>query len=123
MRTLAVWGTVVSCLAGIFASPVLAAPPEGADPAFAPWFKSLTQPRTQQPCCSLADCRTVRYRTLDDHFQVYIGDDFPRWSNPPHEWVDVPNANVLHRLDNPTGEGVACWFQGQVVCFVEGNGT
>jgi hypothetical protein len=30
---------------------------------------------------------------------------------------------VLHRRDNPTGEGIACWFQGQVLCFIEGSGT
>ena len=65
----------------------------------------------------------VQYRTAGDHFQAFIGDEFPRWTNAPHAWVDVPNANVLHRLDNPTGEGVACWFQGQVLCFIEGNGT
>jgi hypothetical protein len=74
-------------------------------------------------CCSIADCRPVQYRTFGDHFQAFIGNEFPRWSNAPHDWVDVPNANVLHRTDNPTGEGIACWFRGQVVCFVEGNGT
>ena len=54
----------------------------------------------------------MQYRSAGDHFQAYIGDDFPRWSNAPHDWVDVPNENVLHPADNPTGEGVACWFPG-----------
>jgi len=103
--------------------PIDAAPPEDADPTFAPWFKSLRVPGTNQSCCDLADCRRVKYRISGDHFQAFIGDDFPRWSNPPHAWVDVPNSNVLHRPDNPTGEGVACWFQEQVVCFVEGSGS
>ena len=123
MRALAVWGTTAGFLAGLYASPLLADPPDGADPALAPWFRSLQQPGTHLPCCSLADCRTVQYRIVGDHFQAFIGDDFPRWSNPPHRWVDVPNENVLHRADNPTGEGVACWVQGQVICFIEGHET
>lgn len=113
-------------LAGVIGgccTPLRAEPPDGADPALAPWFKSLRQPRTDQSCCDMADCRRVQYRSTGDHFQAYIGDDFPRWSNAPHAWVDVPNGNVLHRRDNPTGEGIACWFQGQVLCFIEGNGT
>jgi hypothetical protein len=119
---LAVWGTIAACIAGLHGTPARAAPPDGADPALAPWFKSLSQPRTNQPCCDMADCRTVKYRITGDHFEAFIGNEFPRWSNPPRDWVNVPNENVLHRTDNPTGEGVACWFQGQVLCFVEGNG-
>ena len=106
-----------------YCMPLGAEPPEGADPSLAPWFKSLRQPRTNQSCCDMADCRMVQYRRAGDHFQAFIGDEFPRWSNVPHAWVDVPDENVLHRRDNPTGEGIACWFQGQVLCFVEGNGT
>jgi hypothetical protein len=123
MHGLTVWGAVVAGLAGGHCIPVLAAPPEGADPALAPWFKDLRQPETNRPCCDMADCRTVEYRIFGDHFQAFIGREFPRWTNPPQAWVDVPNASVLHRRDNPTGEGIACWFQGQVVCFIEGNGT
>jgi len=122
MRVLAVWGTAAVCLAGLPVAPGQSAPPDRADPALAPWFRSLSQPETNRPCCDVADCRTVRYRIAGDHFQAFIGGEFPRWSNAPHDWVDVPNANVLHRTDNPTGEGVACWFGGQVICFVEGNG-
>jgi hypothetical protein len=123
MQTLAVWGSVVAGLISGYCTPVRAAPPDDANPAFEPWFKSLRQPRTNQSCCDMADCRAVEYRIVGDHYQAFIGREFPRWTNPPFGWVDVPNANVLHRRDNPTGEGIACWFQGQVVCFVEGNGT
>jgi hypothetical protein len=123
MRALAVWGTAVAGLACGCCISARAAPPDRADPSLAPWFKSLRHPRTSQPCCDVSDCRAVQYRTLGDHFQAFIGGEFPRWTNPPRAWVDVPNANILHRHDNPTGEGIACWFQGQVICFVEGNGT
>ncbi|MBV9250516.1 MAG: hypothetical protein JO227_14870 [Acetobacteraceae bacterium] len=98
-----------------------AAPPEGADPKLAPWFQSLRQPGTGASCCNLADCRRVQYRIRGDHFQAFIGSAFPRWTRAPYDWVDVPNKNVLHRQDNPTGEGVACWRDGEVICFVEGN--
>jgi hypothetical protein len=123
MQTPAIWSAILAGLIASLTTHAQAAPPPGADPALAPWFKSLSQPQTNKSCCTLADCRTVRYRTAGDHFQAFIGGDFPRWSNPPQKWVDVPNANVLHRADNPTGEGVACWFEGQIVCFVEGNGS
>jgi hypothetical protein len=117
--------TFAGLLAGLlfFVAPPRAAPPDNADQSLAPWFRSLRHPGTNQSCCDMADCRRVQYRSAGDHFQAYIGDDFPRWSNAPHAWVDVPNENVLHRADNPTGEGVACWFQGQILCFIEGNGS
>ena len=123
MQTRMLCQMIVAGLLGDYCTPLGAEPPEGADLSLAPWFKSLRQPRTNQSCCDMADCRRVQYRMAGDHFQAFIGDEFPRWTNAPHAWVDVPNANVLHRLDNPTGEGVACWFQGQVLCFIEGNGT
>ena len=98
--------------------------PKGEILSLAPWFKEAYDiPGTNQSCCDMADCRMVQYRTAGDHFQAFIGNEFPRWSNAPNAWVDVPNENVLHRRDNPTGEGIACWFQGQVLCFIEGNGT
>ena len=50
-------------------------------------------------------------------------DEFARWQNPPYAWVDVPDGSVLHRHDNPTGEGVACWAGMKIICFVEGTGA
>ena len=58
-----------------------AAPPPGADPDLAPWFKSLRQPETNLSCCDRSDCRTVRYRIVDGHFQAFIGEEFARWQN------------------------------------------
>lgn len=103
--------------------PLLAAPPPDADPTLAPWFKSLRQPNTGISCCDRADCRVVQYRIVDGHFQAFIGSEFSRWQNPPYKWLDVPETSVLHRHDNPTGEGVACWAGGSIICFIEGTGT
>ncbi len=102
---------------------VVAAPPPNADPDLAPWFRSLRQPNTDLSCCDRADCRTVQYRIVDGHFQAFIGGEFARWQNPPYAWVDVPDGSVLHRHDNPTGEGVACWAGMRIICFVEGTGA
>jgi hypothetical protein len=106
-----------------YQSSARAAPPPGADPDLAPWFRSLRQPNTEQSCCDRADCRTVQYRIVDGHFQAFIGSEFARWQNPPYAWVDVPDTSVLHRHDNPTGEGVACWAGMRIICFVEGTGS
>jgi hypothetical protein len=120
-RTIA--ALAVSCL--ILGEPqsLRAAPPPGADPDLAPWFKSLHQPQTNLSCCDRSDCRTVQYRIVDGHFQAFIGSEFARWQNPPYAWVDVPDDSVLHRHDNPTGEGVACWAGAKIICFVEGTGA
>ena len=113
----------VSCLVLACPSSSPAAPPPGADPNLAPWFQSLRQPQTNLSCCDRADCRTVRYRIVDGHFQAFIGSEFGRWQNPPYAWVDVPENSVLHNHDNPTGEGVACWAGARIICFVEGTGA
>jgi hypothetical protein len=99
-----------------------AAPPANADQSLAPWFQSLAQPETGYPCCSIADCRTVRYRTAADHFEAFI-DRRSFGADAPDAWVAVPPSHVLRRQDNPTGEAVACWYNGEVRCFVAGAGT
>jgi hypothetical protein len=103
--------------------PAYAAPPPNPDPDLAPWFRSLRQPKTELSCCDRSDCRMVQYRIVDGHFQAFIGSEFARWQNPPYAWVDVPESSVLHRHDNPTGEGVACWAGSKIICFVEGTGA
>ena len=102
-------------------APLRAAPPSDADPNLGPWFKSLRQPQTNLSCCDRSDCRIVRYRIVDGHFQAFMGGEFARWQNPPHARVDVPDSSVLHRHDNPTGEGVAWRAQRQIICFVAGS--
>lgn len=98
-----------------------AKPPPGSDGTLAPWYQSLSQPYTGYPCCSVADCRTVQYRTVADHFEAFI-DRRSFGADAPEAWVRVPPSNVLHRRDNPTGEAVACWYNGEIRCFVEGAG-
>jgi hypothetical protein len=103
--------------------PLRAAPPPGADPDLAPWYRGLRQPQTNLSCCDRSDCRAVQYRILNGHIQAFIGQEFAPWQNPPNDWVDVPETSILHPHDNPTGEGVACWAGTRIICFVEGTGA
>jgi len=114
---------VAAVLICFYHAPLRAAPPPGADPNLAPWFQGLRQPQTNLSCCDRSDCRTVRYRIVNGHFQAYIGGEFARWQNPPYDWVDVPDESILHNHDNPTGEGVACWAGAKIICFIEGTGA
>jgi len=94
-----------------FTAAAPAAPPPDADPALSPWFEDLRQPGTGRSCCSVADCRTVEYRVVRDHYEALLG----------HQWVAVPQDKILHRFDNPTGRAVACWTPTLgIMCFVEG---
>ena len=95
-----------------------AAPPEGGDGSLAPWYRSLQQPVTGAMCCSIADCRTVVTREDHGKLWAFIDGDFP---NSPNNWEPVPEANILRRHDNPTGEVVACWYGGQVRCLVRAS--
>ena len=84
-------------------------PPPNADPALAPWFRSLLQPGTSISCCSIADCRATEYRIESDHYEALIGE----------KWIVVPPERILQRTDNPTGRAVVCWTtQHGIMCFV-----
>jgi hypothetical protein len=86
-----------------------AEPPPNADPALAPWFRSLMQPGTSISCCSFSDCRTTDSRIQGDHYEALIGD----------KWFVVPPEKILQRTDNPTGRAVVCWTpQRGILCFV-----
>jgi hypothetical protein len=96
------------------ASAALASPPPDADPSLAPWFNSLMDPQTSRSCCGAADCRPTENRIRDDHYEVFV----------ENEWVTVPANKVLKRSDNPTGQAVLCWSKTiGVLCFVPGTGT
>src|SRR5262249_33737361 len=90
------------------ANTAAAEPPPNADPALAPWFRSLLQPGTSISCCSVSDCRATEYRIEADHYEALIGD----------AWFVVPPDKVLQRTDNPTGRAVVCWTPHRgIVCF------
>jgi hypothetical protein len=93
----------------LFAASADADPPPNADPALAPWFRSLLQPGTSISCCSISDCRATEYRIEDDHYEALIGE----------KWLAVPPDKILQRTDNPTGRAVVCWTpQRGIVCFI-----
>lgn len=98
-----------SALVLLLAASAAAAPPQGADPALAPWFRSLLQPGTGMSCCALADCRPTEYRIRSDHYEAMVGG----------KWVAVPPDKILQRTDNPTGHAIVCWTpQRGIMCFV-----
>ena len=100
---------VILVVFALLAPGALAAPPEHADPALAPWYNSLQRPSSGFPCCSIADCRPVRARTRGDRFEALIDG----------EWRVVPDKAILNRMDNPTGQAVACWRPNTgILCFV-----
>jgi hypothetical protein len=97
-----------------------AAPPADADPALAPWFKSLQQPGTSAMCCSVSDCRPVRTRYRDGALEAFIGPQFP---DSPLDWRPVPPEVVIHGIPNQAGVPVACWYLRQVYCFIDGGSS
>ena len=100
---------IASALVLSLTTSVAAAPPQGADPALAPWFRSLLQPGTGMSCCALADCRPTEYRIKSDHYEAMVGG----------KWVAVPPDKILQRTDNPTGHAIVCWTpQRGIMCFV-----
>jgi hypothetical protein len=97
-----------------FEAPVGARPPPNANPALAPWFRSLVQPGTGMSCCSIADCRETDFRIIGDHYEALI----------QGEWHEIPPDKILPRADNPTGRAVVCWSPALgIMCFVRGPET
>jgi hypothetical protein len=100
----------------------LARPPEGqqSDPAQEEWYKSLVMPKTHLSCCSIADCRPVKARHSGDEWEVFI--DSKSFDSPEamgdDKWHKVSPENILDREPNPTGSAVACWYGGEVRCFI-----
>ncbi len=103
-----VWAVPAAVLCGIGAR---AAPPAdliAPDPEIAAWYKSLRQPGTALPCCSVADCRTVAYRrTASGGYEALV----------EGTWHTVPQTMVMRHTANPVGKAVACYT------FVSGYAT
>jgi hypothetical protein len=98
----------------------LAAPPQNADPALAPWFRDLRHPKTGASCCDLGDCRPSMSR-----FIVKDGARSLQATTPDGDWVDVHEEMVVRpREPNPTGSDILCWLPHRgVMCFVFGVQT
>ncbi len=63
-------------------------------------------------CCSITDCRVVRWRTHGAAYEAFIAqmDDrgFVKFPDGPNAWIKVP-PDVIKREINPTGQAIACW--------------
>ena len=99
---------------------VHAQPPAGSPDEFAPWFQSLRVPsgsHKNESCCSIADCRTVDYKSDATGYIVHIPSDIN--ANMGDLWLPVPPDKILQRIDNPTGRGVVCFTPARgIMCFV-----
>ncbi len=96
--------------------PIVAAPPPDLvpNPTISEWFKSLRQPGTSFPCCSVSDCRRVDYRVADDgQYEVMLDGT----------WYRVPNRFVLRNERNPVGKAVACYTTIFGYGSLSGNGS
>jgi hypothetical protein len=92
------------------AAPAFGAPPPNADPALRDWFQSLHIPGSGVGCCSVADCRPVKYRQVGDHYEIMpMREQFPSLpDNVIGQWAGVPPAAILENQSNPTGSAIAC---------------
>jgi hypothetical protein len=98
--------------------PANAAPPEGADPRYAPFFQALQRKdKGGGSCCGVADCREVRSQSPensgDGNWRVFI-DKETFGPNAPDDWIIVPKETVD---DQPTTSlrppnAIACWQSG-----------
>ena len=107
-----------------------ARPPEGADPALAPFYRSLTVPDGPlkgQSCCDVADCRPVPIRGKDGHWEVYIDSKtFPDdgyQGRAPNDWVVIPDDRIIRNVRNDAGDTIVCWYNAEVRCALLGPQT
>ena len=109
----ALTGCMLACCLLPVAAP--AAPPAAANPAWAPWFKSLQRPDGGGSCCSpSSDCRMTEFRVEGGHYEARYR----------RAWLVIPDGKVVPRGDNPTGRAVLC-AEGRgrdiiIYCFVPG---
>jgi len=106
------------------APPAQARKPDLSNPAYAPWFQSLTNAnRHGMSCCAEADGHILldkQLRVVGNHYQVWIDE----------AWQDVPPEAVLNRVDNPTGSPVVFYAlypaskdKPTIFCFVRPSDT
>src|SRR3974377_1470218 len=65
---------VALCTALLTTAGTFAAPPANIepDPVLQSWFKSLQQPKSGHPCCSVSNCRVMDFWIDDGHYEVEI---------------------------------------------------
>jgi hypothetical protein len=104
----------IAAVAMLFAASAGAAPPDGVDPnsPLAQWYRSLRTPDTNLSCCSVADCRPVQARQVNDHWEVLTESG----------WEVVPAQRVLQQR-NMDGRPIACHYLGTIRCFVPPPGA
>jgi hypothetical protein len=125
----------------LLATPVLAAPPPGADP-YSPtskWVKTL-KTSDGHDCCGIADCRPTKIlpsETSESGLKAWIGRE-QFGDGAPDDWVDVPRTALNPAQDdNPTGTSWVCYhsyaeyglkntiskWHGDILCATPGSGT
>ncbi len=104
----------VFAVAMLFMAAARAAPPAGVDPdsPMAQWYRSLKAPDIGGSCCSIADCRPVEARQVDNHWEVLT----------EAGWQAVLPQRVLQQ-ENLDGRPIACRVLGEIRCFVPPAGT
>jgi hypothetical protein len=88
------------------------------------WYEGLSRHdgMTTYNCCNRQDCKPATYRMRAGGYEVYV-DTKTFGPTAPNDWRVVPSESVLRQHDNPTGEGVACWHNDHLVCFIPSNET
>jgi hypothetical protein len=102
--------------ASLCSAVALAAPPEGANPAFKQYFESL-KTKEGYGCCSIADCRPVPMEMRNGSPWVFIDrKTFGEKSGAPDDWLKVPAEaygahNQTANGDQPERppQAVVCW--------------
>ena len=117
MRTLLTGTILAGAMAFALSSTLVhALPPDNADPAMAPWFKSLKQPRTGAECCSVSDCRAAEVRRDSQGYEVKVDQ---KWHVSAIFWLRVPAERIIDERGNPTGGAVLCYTpEAGILCFV-----
>jgi len=113
----------------LWATPSLAAPPEGIDPAgpAARWVSGWRNGDGQSCCGYDSDCR----RTFVRPTQKGAPSGWDAWIDKetygptaPDDWMPAPlKAIGGDGWANPTGVGWACWYDKDVRCISPGSAT
>ena len=102
VRRFAALGSRAAIIVLLASFTAIAAPPQNADPALAPWFRSLINPVVGLSCCAESDGHILKeseWRVNGNQYEIHVAGN----------WWPVPPQNVLNNVPNPTGGAVAFW--------------